>query len=155
MILFVSLDAVMIVWAILCFLGIGWATMLGSWLWSHAIIVGILLLVIHIAISLVHIVCGMDDYSIIGLILAIIWSICSPAIIITFYKMMVASGKAFGVGFLLNWIMNFAVISVIDCLWYYAFETSGGRSYVRLLVFSIFAIAASVFVIRLALVEGF
>ena len=153
--LFVSLDLILIVLAVLSILGIGWGIMIGSWLWSHAIIIGIVLLVIHIVLSFGYIIIGAETYKIVGVVLAIFRAIFPPIIIVSAYKMTVASGKDFGGALLFQWFLIFGLVGGIECLWNKAFETRDGLWYLRLIGMTALAIAASVLLTRIILVEGF
>ena len=151
----VSLDLILTILAVCFFLGAGWAVMIGSWLWSHAIAVGIFLLVIHVVFSFCNIVAVATDYKLPGIISAAIHAAFPPIIVISAYRMCIASGKSFGGSLFINWLLIFFCISAIECLWNKATETRGGLSYFRLVVFTIFGRAASLFVTNLILREGF
>ena len=155
MILFFSLDFVFMILAVLIFLGVGWATMVASWLWSHAIIVGIVLLVLHILISFGHVVVTGEDYGIVGIVCALIHSVFPPAVIFTTYHMTVQSGHSFGLNLLFQWLLVFACLGGIECLWAKGSATNGGLSYFRLIVFTLLCTIASVVLIGLIYTEGF
>lgn len=155
MVILVSLDFVLTVLAVLLFLGIGWATMLASWLWSHAIAVGIVLLIFHIILSIFYIIATGSDYKLVGAICALIHAIFPPAIVISAYQMTVMTGENFSGNLFLQWLLVFGCMSVVEWLWSKAIDTRGGGSYVRLILFTLLSMAAAVIVIGLIRSEGF
>lgn len=155
MIILFPLDFVLMVLAVCVFLGVGWATLIASWLWSHAIIVGIIFLVIHILYSVFSVIAVGSDYSIAGMICAVIHAIFPPIIIIKSYQMTVATNDNFGTYLLFEWMLVFFCMSGIEYLWSKATETRGGLSYFRLIVFTGLSVVASVMLVMLIQSEGF
>lgn len=154
-ILLLPLDLVLAILGVLMFLGVGWATMLGAWLWSHALIIGIILLVIHVIYCLGTVLLVNDDYGIMGIVCSIIHIPFSLLIVISAYQAMLESEKNFGVGILFEWLLCFGCISGIECLWVKATDTKGGLSYFRLIIFTAIYVVISFFLINLIKREGF
>ena len=151
----------MVIWISLTVIGViffflmGWATMIAAWLWSHAVIVGIVLLVLHGIWSVCCAVNAFADYSILGLILSIIHSVFPVITLVTAYDMAMLEGGAFTVSLMLNWIVIFMCMLGTECLFLSAMKTDGGTSYGRMIFFSILNIAASALLLSIVKTEGF
>lgn len=132
-----------------------WGATIAAWLWSHAIAVGVVLLVIHVIWSFISAVNALADYSIVGLICSVVHSVFPPITIITAYKMALESGGSFSISLMWNWILLLMMVLGIECLWFTAISSKGGTSYLRFVFFSILNIAASIFLLSLVRTEGF
>ena len=155
MIFFFSLDVIVIILAMIAIVGAFLGISIGTWLFEHAVIVGIVLLIIHILASLSAIICAFQDYSFTGLICAIIHSLFPPAFILSAYQATLQSGKEFGFGILFEWILVFVCMCVTEFFHFKAIDTTGGRSYFKLISLTLVYILISAFLIALIRTEGF
>lgn len=74
-----SLDSILLVLAVMTLLGIGWAAMILTWIWEHAVIIGIILLILHIIINLGHTMIAAENYAGLGIICSVIHGHCSAS----------------------------------------------------------------------------
>ena len=128
MVLLIPLNAVLTIGAVLMFLGVGWATMIGMWLFEHALAVGIVLLIIHIIVSLGWAFILGEEHSIIGIICAVAHAIPPPFAVKFIYDEVVQSGSGFGFWSLVEFLLMFWCLSIIDAVWMKAINGIGKGS---------------------------
>lgn len=150
-----SLDALLVLLGILIAFGFGFAFALGAWLWSHAVAVGVVLLILHIVLAFMIVSNGFFEYSVVGAICALIQEIFPPVIVISAYRAAIESGKSFGFGMFVNWFLVFACLNGTMLITLKAFETDRGRSYLRLLGFTVLNVFASLMLTGMIRSAGF
>ena len=139
---------------VIAFLLIGWGTMIAAWLWSHAVVVGIIIFILHGLLSLLCAVNSASEYSILGLILSLVHSVIPVITLITAYDASFAEGGGFTVSLMLNWIIIFFVMIGVEWLFLTAMNTDGGRSYGKFILFSILNIGASALLLSIVKTAG-
>lgn len=145
MLLIFSLDSVLLILAALMFLGIGWASLILSWLWQHAVLIGIILLVLHIIVNLGHTKIAAENYGGLGIICSVIHAVAQPLLVVKSYSATAASEMDLNV--FVIWFVVFSALLVSENFWYKASEARGGLSVGSLLVNTCFSVGICAFLI--------
>lgn len=145
MLLIFSLDSILLILAALTFLGIGWASLILSWLWQHAVMIGIILLVLHIIVNLGHTIIAAENYAGLGIICSVIHAVVQPLLVVKTYSIMSASKM--DLNLFVVWFVVFSALLVSENFWYKASEARGGLSVGSLLVNTFFSVGICVFLI--------
>lgn len=145
MYLIFSLDAIFLFMAFMLFLGIGWGSMGAAWLWQHAVIIGIVLLIIHIILSFGHTVIAAEGYSIFGIICSTLHAIIQPLLVAKAYSM--SAYEDFGFGLFVFWLIVLGGLHISENFWYKATDTRNGLSYGRLLINTFLSVGICLFLI--------
>ena len=155
MIVIFSLDAVLLLMAALMFIGIGWVTMLAAWVWQHALIVGIILLILYLIQTFAFAVITRKDYGVLGSICTVAHAILPPFVVIEAYKASIATGESFGLSMLINFMLVFWGLGVSEMLFSRTLVERKNTSLLCVVFFTVLSIAVSALLLRLVIVEGF
>ena len=148
----VPMDLLLVFMAAMTGIGMSWAAAFGAWLWAHATIVGIVLLVLHILLSLGSIAVTAEVFGILGGISAGIRSLLPPAIVVLAYRAILAAGLPFGVELLVQWTLVFLSMVIAEFIWYKGSDEKSG--FLKFVVFTVVSIAVNAFTIYLILQQG-
>lgn len=140
-----SLDSILLVLAVMTLLGIGWAAVILTWIWEHAVIVGIVLLILHIIINLGHTMIAAENYAGLGVICSVIHAVVQPLLVMKAYS--ISSYSAINFELFAFWFIVFGALLISENYWYKATEARNGLSVGSLLFNSFLSIGICVFLI--------
>lgn len=139
----------------LVFVGIQTVATFVMWLFAHALIVGIILLIIYIPVVIHRIKSAARDYHTLGVICAIIHSIFPPIVLYACYhasiEAILADKSIFS--FALNWILAIFCLFLTLLLSFYAL--SYGNSRPKVIILTILYALASMQLSGMIYVAGF
>lgn len=133
MVILLPINFILGVLGVLIMLGASWALAIGSWLWSCAVPVGIIIIVLYIIWSIFKLVVGFENCSFLGAVSAIVTAVLTVMVLINAYQTAMASGRAFDFSMLVNWILLFAALNISEL----ASMKAISGSYIGLVAFSV------------------